>query len=59
MNAITRYLKSLLLLELGQGAAVTLRYFFEPKFTIKYPEEKTPEIQSLPWPACAAPLPQR
>jgi NADH-quinone oxidoreductase subunit I len=43
MNAITRYLKSLLLLELGQGAAVTLRYFFEPKFTIKYPEEKTPK----------------
>ena len=43
MNAITRYLKSLLLLELAQGAAVTLRYFFQPKFTINYPEEKTPK----------------
>ena len=43
MNTITRYLKSLMLLELGKGAAVTLRYFFEPKFTIHYPEEKTPK----------------
>ena len=43
MNAITRYLKSLMLLELAQGAAVTLRYFFQPKFTINYPEEKTPK----------------
>jgi len=43
MNAITRYLKSLLLLELAQGAGVTLKYFFQPKFTINYPEEKTPK----------------
>jgi NADH-quinone oxidoreductase subunit I len=43
MNAVTRYLKSLMLLELGKGAAVTLRYFFEPKFTIHYPEEKAPK----------------
>jgi NADH-quinone oxidoreductase subunit I len=43
MNAITRYLKSLLLIELGQGLMVTLRYFFRPKFTINYPEEKTPK----------------
>ena len=43
MNAINRYLKSLMLLELGQGLAVTLRYFFSPKFTINYPEEKTPK----------------
>ena len=43
MNAITRYLKSLMLIELGKGAAVTLRYFFEPKFTIRYPEEKAPK----------------
>jgi len=42
MNTITRYLKSLLLIELGQGLMVTLRYFFRPKFTINYPEEKTP-----------------
>jgi NADH-quinone oxidoreductase subunit I len=43
MNAITRYLKSLMLLELAQGAGVTLYYFFQPKFTINYPEEKTPK----------------
>ena len=42
MNAVTRYLKSLLLIELGQGLMVTLKYFFRPKFTINYPEEKTP-----------------
>src|SRR5210317_671810 len=43
MNAVTRYLKSLLLIELGQGLGVTLRYYFRPKFTINYPEEKTPK----------------
>ena len=43
MNAVIRYLKSLMLLELIQGAGVTLKYFFQPKFTINYPEEKTPK----------------
>ena len=43
MNAITRYLKSLLLIELFQGLSVTGKYFFRPKFTINYPEEKTPK----------------
>jgi NADH-quinone oxidoreductase subunit I len=43
MQAITRYLKSLLLIELCQGLMVTLKYFFRPKFTINYPEEKTPK----------------
>jgi len=43
MNAISRYLKSLLLIELWQGLSVTLRYYFRPKFTINYPEEKTPK----------------
>jgi NADH-quinone oxidoreductase subunit I len=43
MNTITRYLKSLLLIELGQGLWLTLKYFFRPKFTINYPEEKTPK----------------
>jgi len=43
VNAVFRYLKSLMLIELAQGAAVTLRYFFAPKFTINYPEEKTPK----------------
>ena len=43
MNAVYRYFKSLLLIELWQGLGVTLRYFFRPKFTINYPEEKTPK----------------
>jgi NADH-quinone oxidoreductase subunit I len=43
MDAITRYFRSLLLIELWQGLGVTLRYFFRPKFTINYPEEKTPK----------------
>ena len=43
MNAVKRYFKSLLLLELIQGLSVTQKYFFRPKFTINYPEEKTPK----------------
>lgn len=43
MSTITRYFRSLLLLELFKGLSVTIRYFFQPKFTIRYPEEKTPK----------------
>ena len=43
MNAVSRYLKSLMLLELFSGLGVTIKYFFRPKFTIRYPEEKTPK----------------
>ncbi len=43
MTAITRFFKSLLLLELLAGLSVTVRYFFQPKFTVRYPEEKTPK----------------
>jgi len=43
MNTVIRYFKSLLLLELFAGLSVTMRYFFRPKFTIRYPEEKTPK----------------
>jgi NADH-quinone oxidoreductase subunit I len=43
MNRVVRYLKSLMLLELASGLAVTLKYFFEPKFTLRYPAEKTPK----------------
>ena len=43
MNVIIRYFKSLMLLELFAGLRVTMRYFFKPKFTIRYPEEKTPK----------------
>jgi len=43
VNTVVRYFKSLMLLELFQGLGVTLKYFFKPKFTIRYPEEKTPK----------------
>ena len=42
MSTVVNYLRSLLLLELLQGMAVTLRYFFKPKATINYPYEKAP-----------------
>jgi len=43
MNRVVRYLNSLLLLELLSGLAVTVKYFFRPKFTLRYPDEKTPK----------------
>lgn len=43
MNRVIHYFKSLMLLELFRGLGVTLGYFFKPKFTIRYPEEKTPK----------------
>ena len=43
MNAVIRYFKSLLLIEMIKGLGVTQKYFFKPKFTINYPEEKTPK----------------
>ncbi len=42
MTAITNYIKSLFLLELLKGMNLTGRYLFRRKFTIQYPEEKTP-----------------
>ncbi|MCZ6488426.1 MAG: NADH-quinone oxidoreductase subunit NuoI [Gammaproteobacteria bacterium] len=36
------YLKSFLFLELFKGLNVTGRYFFRRKFTVQYPEQKTP-----------------
>ncbi|HEV7441586.1 MAG TPA: NADH-quinone oxidoreductase subunit I, partial [Steroidobacteraceae bacterium] len=35
--------KTLLLTELVQGMGVTLRNFFSTKYTLNYPEEKTPQ----------------
>lgn len=43
MQTITRYLKSLMLLELFKGLAVTARYWKAPKDTLNYPDEKTPK----------------
>ena len=42
LETIVRYLKSLFLLELMGGLAVTGRYLFGHKFTIQYPEARTP-----------------
>lgn len=42
MNTITNYLKSLMLIELFKGLALTGRYLFQKKITVQYPEEKTP-----------------
>jgi NADH-quinone oxidoreductase subunit I len=43
MNRVFNYLKSLLLIELLQGMALTGRYFFMPKYTMRYPMEKIPQ----------------
>jgi len=42
MDAIKRFFKRFLLLELLKGLSVTGRYFFKKKITIQYPEEETP-----------------
>jgi NADH-quinone oxidoreductase subunit I len=43
MTAVTRYLRSLMLVELLRGLSVTWRHMLQPKITINYPEEKTPK----------------
>ncbi len=43
MNAVLRYFDSLLLRELLKGLSLTFRYMLRPKYTINYPEEKTPK----------------
>lgn len=42
MRWIKQFFKTFLLWELLKGLSVTGRYFFKPKFTVQYPEEKTP-----------------
>ena len=42
MKKTLQFLKSLALSELLKGLGVTGRYLFRRKFTIRYPEEKTP-----------------
>ncbi len=42
MGIINRGLRSLFLIELVTGMALTLRYFFKPKVTLNYPHEKGP-----------------
>ena len=42
MKKIIFLLKTFTLWELFKGMRITLRYFFKPKITVQYPEEKTP-----------------
>ena len=42
MDKFATFLKSLTLGELRKGLGVTGRYLFRRKFTVQYPEEKTP-----------------
>ena len=42
MAVLDRAARSLFLVELVSGMALTLRYFFKPKVTINYPYEKGP-----------------
>ena len=43
MKTAVRYLKSLFLLELLAGMALTWRYFWRPKYTMRYPMEHIPQ----------------
>jgi len=42
VKALKRYLNTFLLFELLKGLAVTGRHLFARKFTVQYPEERTP-----------------
>lgn len=42
MNAAVQYFKSLLMLELFRGLALTFKTMFAPKSTVFYPDENTP-----------------
>ena len=43
MSRVTNYFKSLLLIELLKGMALTLRYLVSPKYTMRYPMEHIPK----------------
>ena len=43
MKRVISYFKSLLLIELLQGMALTWRYLFRPKYTMRYPMEHIPK----------------
>ena len=43
MSRVVRYFKSLLLLELFKGLALTGKYMVKPKYTMRYPMEKIPQ----------------
>ena len=43
MSAIAKFLRTFFLVELLGGLRLTGRYLFRRKFTVQYPEEKTPQ----------------
>ena len=43
MKQLVRFLKSLLLIEIFKGLALTWRHLFRRNITVRYPEEKTPQ----------------
>ena len=43
MHPVRHYFKSFFLWELLKGMSLTGRYLFAKKFTVRYPEEKTPQ----------------
>jgi len=43
MKRVIEYFRSLMLLELLAGMGLTMRHFFRPRFTVMYPDEKTPK----------------
>ncbi|SVD76294.1 uncharacterized protein METZ01_LOCUS429148, partial [marine metagenome] len=43
MGKLQKFFKIWLLTELARGLGLTGRYFFRNKFTVQYPEEKTPK----------------
>jgi NADH-quinone oxidoreductase subunit I len=43
MGAVREFFGSIVLLELVKGLALTGRYMFARKITVRYPEEKTPQ----------------
>ena len=43
MKQLVRFLKSLLLIEIFKGLALTWRHLFTRSITVRYPEEKTPQ----------------
>ncbi|WP_028454163.1 NADH-quinone oxidoreductase subunit NuoI [Chitinilyticum litopenaei] len=42
MEKITQFFKTFMLVELVKGLMLTGKYFFAPKITVQFPEEKTP-----------------
>ena len=42
MKNLIRHIKSFVLYELLKGLSLTIRYFFKPKVTLNYPNEKGP-----------------